>query len=242
MDACCREGDCREEDTWASVTPCRDTPPVLEPAEDDFASPPGGALRSTVTRGAVAPFSSTLVMAHKDLALHATGDTGTDRLDLQCVPGPIGIMAAVAEEPFHIWKAARQSPRTDVVAGPSGGCEQVERAPLAIAGGVHLDVHAALCPTRQASTPRIPMPGPGVVGRVSRCFRRRTRTHGVRLPTSIMTVFPSPFRQPARPSSVRRCPVRGCTRTGGLCLSPPPRPAIVDCPVGPMFPGCGAPA
>jgi len=56
-------------------------------------------------------------------------------------------MAAVTKQPIDIRQAAQKGPCADIVADVSGGHEQVERTPLAVAESMKLRVHPALWTT-----------------------------------------------------------------------------------------------
>ena len=114
-------------------------PPVLEPAKHDLY--------------AVALLVSALVVFDRCLTLLSTGDAGSYPLVLQRFPEPVGVIAAIPEQPIDLWEAAEQRPRSDVVADLSCGDEQVERAALAVTDGMQLRVHAALGSADEASTP-----------------------------------------------------------------------------------------
>ncbi len=109
---------------------------------------------------------------------------------LQRFSEPVGIIAAIPEQPFGIWKAAEQRPRADVVAHLTGSDEQVERASLAIADGVQFGIHAALGATNQATAP----PFLAAMLVAVRCAFRYV--------ASIITVFCS-LRLAARPAIIR---------------------------------------
>jgi len=111
---------------------------------------------------------------------------------LQGFPEPIGVVAPVPEQPVDIWQTAQQGPRPDVIAHLPGRHEEVERPPFAVADGMQLGVHAALGAANQAATPPFFTPRLDAVRCALRYLRRLTRTHGVRLFTSIITVFFSP--------------------------------------------------
>lgn len=66
---------------------------------------------------------------------------------------PVGVVSAIPEQPFDIRQAAEQCPRTDIVTDLTGGDEQVERPPLAVAYGVQFRAHAAFGSTDQTTTP-----------------------------------------------------------------------------------------
>ena len=72
---------------------------------------------------------------------------------LQRFPEPVGVIAAIPEQPIDLWEAAEQRPRSDVVADLSCGDEQVEWSALAVTDGMQLRVHAALGSADEASTP-----------------------------------------------------------------------------------------
>ena len=128
----------------------------------------------------------------------------------------IGVITAIPKKPVNIGQAARQRPCADVITDLTGGDEQVQRPPLAVADGVQLRVpflgktfHWTVSfsleprrPTDQTSTPPFLTPMLVAVRWAFRYLRRLTRTHGVRLLTSIITVFSSPCSA-ARPAISR---------------------------------------
>lgn len=54
-------------------------------------------------------------------------------------------LATIPEQPADFGQAAEERPCADVVADLPGSGEQVQRPPLAVADGVQLGIHAALC-------------------------------------------------------------------------------------------------
>ncbi len=100
-----------------------------------------------------AAFVAALVVLHRFLPLFPAWDAGPYPFVFQRFSEPVGIVAAVSQQPFHLWQTAHQSAGTDVIADLSCRDEEVERSALAVADGVQLRVHAALGPTNQASTP-----------------------------------------------------------------------------------------
>lgn len=102
---------------------------------------------------AIAPFVASLVVFHGRLALLSAGDAGAYPFVFQRVSEPVGVIAPVPEQPFHVWQATQQSPCADVVADLPGGDEKIEWASLTVTDGVQLGVHAALRSANQASTP-----------------------------------------------------------------------------------------
>ena len=115
------------------------TPPVLEPAEHDL--------------DAVTPFVAALVVFDGFLSLLPARDAGAYALVFQRISEPIGIIAAIPEQPLNPRQAAQQGRRADVIADLSGGDEETERAPVAVADCVQLGVHAALGAANQATAP-----------------------------------------------------------------------------------------
>ena len=49
---------------------------------------------------------------------------------MQCFSKPVGVVAAIPEQPLDVGQAAQHRPRADVVAHLSGGDEQIDRSPL----------------------------------------------------------------------------------------------------------------
>ncbi len=82
-----------------SVVSGRHTSPILEPAEHDL--------------DAIAPFVASLVVFHGRLALLSAGDAGAYPFVFQRVSEPVGVIAPVPEQPFHVWQATQQSPCAD---------------------------------------------------------------------------------------------------------------------------------
>ena len=122
------ESDCREKYLWAPVIAGRHTSPILEPAEHNL--------------DPIAPFVAAFVIFDGDLALLSTRDTCAYPFVVQGFSEPIGVVASISEQPFHIWYAAEQSPSSDVVANLPGANEQVERATLAITDSMQLGIQA----------------------------------------------------------------------------------------------------
>lgn len=67
---------------------CRHASPILEPAEHD--------------RDAIAPFVSALVVFHLHRALLSAPDTGAYPIVCQCVAEPVGVIAAISEQPVDL--------------------------------------------------------------------------------------------------------------------------------------------
>lgn len=70
---------------------------------------------------------------------------------------PVGIIAAVGEQPFCRWQAIQQGRSTRVVADLACGHEEADRTSIGIGNGVQFGVHAALGPADQ-TTPLIAWP------------------------------------------------------------------------------------
>ena len=85
-----------------------------------------------------------LVIFDGDLALFSTGDAGAYPFVFQRFPEPIGVIAAISEQPIGVRQAAEQRLRPDVTADLSGRDEEVDRAPLTVADGMQLRIRAAL--------------------------------------------------------------------------------------------------
>lgn len=62
-------------------------------------------------------------------------DAGLDALGLESVPEPVGIVAAVAEQPLGSWQIVQQRCRAGLVADLPSGHEEARRRPLASARG-----------------------------------------------------------------------------------------------------------
>ena len=116
-----------------------DAPPVLEPAEHDL--------------DPVVAFIPALIVFDRGLALLSVGDAGAYPFVFLRFSEPVGVIAAISEQPVDFWEAAEQRPRADVVADLTNGDEQVERAPLAVADGVQFGVHAAFGSANQTTAP-----------------------------------------------------------------------------------------
>ena len=93
------------------------------------------------------------VVFERCLALLSTGNAGSYRFVLQRFTEPVGVVAAIPEQPIDLWQAAEQRSRSDVVAGLSCGDKQGERSTLVVTDGMQLRVHAALGLADEASTP-----------------------------------------------------------------------------------------
>ncbi|MBB3937305.1 Predicted flavin-nucleotide-binding protein, pyridoxine 5'-phosphate oxidase superfamily [Aureimonas phyllosphaerae] len=86
-----------EEDGWTAVVAGRDTAPVLEAAEHDL--------------NAVAASVAALVVFDGRVARPSPRDAGLDALCLQGVPEPVGIVAAVTEQPLRLADRQARLPR-----------------------------------------------------------------------------------------------------------------------------------
>ncbi len=115
------------------------TPPILEPAKHDLY--------------AVASFVAALVVLHSSLALLSTWDTGAYPFAFQRISEPVSVIATITKQPVHIWYAAEQSPRTNIIAHLSRGDKKAERPPLAVTDSMQFGIHAALDSTNQTATP-----------------------------------------------------------------------------------------
>src|SRR3546814_6867239 len=70
------------------------------------------------------------------------------------MPEPVGVIAAVAEQPLRLWEIVQQRGCTGVVADLPGGHEEAQGAAVRIGDGVKLRVHAAFGASDQpAKTP-----------------------------------------------------------------------------------------
>lgn len=96
---------------------------------------------------------ASLIVFDRRLPLFSTGDAGAYALVLQCFSEPVGIIAAITEQPFEVWQAAEQGPCADVIAHLSRSDEQVDRSSLTVTDGVKFSVHAAFGSPDQAATP-----------------------------------------------------------------------------------------
>src|SRR5690606_37465632 len=113
--------------------------PVLQPSKHDL--------------DPVAPLVPALVVFDSFLALLSTWDTDTYPFVFQRFSEPVGVIAAISKEPIDTWQAVQKRPCADVIADLTGGDEQVQRPPMAVADGVQLGVHAAFGAPDQAATP-----------------------------------------------------------------------------------------
>jgi hypothetical protein len=134
-----------EEDGWAAVVAGGDAAPVLEAAEHDL--------------DAVTAFVPALVVFDGQRAGFAARNAGLDALLLQRIPEPVGVIAAVGQQPLRLGQVVEQGRRTGVIADLAGGHEEAQGAAVGIGDGVKLGVHAALGPADQA--PEIPFFTPG---------------------------------------------------------------------------------
>src|SRR3546814_7818917 len=83
-----------------------------------------------------------------------TWDAELDALGFQRIPEPVGVIAAVAEQPLRLWEIVQQRGCTGVVADLPGGHEEAQGAAVRIGDGVKLRVHAAFGASDQpAKTP-----------------------------------------------------------------------------------------
>jgi len=131
------EGDGGEEDGWAPVIAGGDASPVFEAAEHDL--------------HAAAASVSALVVPDRLVAGPPTWDAGLDAFGLQSVPEPVGIIAAVTEQPLRFWHLVQQGRRAGIIADLARGHEEAERAAVGIADGVQLGVHPAFGAADQAA-------------------------------------------------------------------------------------------
>ena len=74
-----------------------------------------------------------------------------DALGLQGIPEPVGVVAAVAEQPLRLWQIVQQRCCAGVIADLSGGHEEAERPAVGIGDSMQLRVHAALGAADQPS-------------------------------------------------------------------------------------------
>src|SRR3546814_589837 len=117
-----------------------DAAPVLQAAEHDLDA-------------AAAPVPA-LVVSDRFVAGFPTWDAGLDALGFQRIPEPVGVIAAVAEQPLRLWEIVQQRGCTGVVADLPGGHEEAQGAAVRIGDGVKLRVHAAFGASDQpAKTP-----------------------------------------------------------------------------------------
>lgn len=130
-----------------------------------------------------------LIVFDRGLALLSPGDAGAYPFILQRFSEPIGVIAAIPDQPVDFWEAAEQRPCAGVVANLAGRKEQVERTPLAVEGGVQIGIHAAFGPANQTTAPTFLAEMPVAVW----CAFRTV--------ASIITVFRSPCSA-ARPASI----------------------------------------
>ena len=85
------------------------------------------------------------------VARPATRDAGLDALGLESVPEPIGVVAAVAEQPLRFWQVVQQRCRAGVVAYLPSGHEEAQRATVRVSDGMQLGVQAAFGAPDQAA-------------------------------------------------------------------------------------------
>jgi len=103
-------------------------------------------------RGIPPHYHASLALPHR--SDNAARNTGLDALRLQSLSEPVGVIAAVTQQPFRFGQVVQQSRSSGVVADLPGGHEEAERAAVGVGDGVKLGVHAALCAADQA--PEIP--------------------------------------------------------------------------------------
>src|SRR3546814_13621137 len=94
----------------ASVVAGSDAAPVLQAAEHDLDA-------------AAAPVPA-LVVSDRFVAGFPTCDAGLDALGFQRLPEPVGVIAAVAEQPLRLWEIVQQRGCTGVVADLPGRSEE----------------------------------------------------------------------------------------------------------------------
>src|SRR3546814_2869080 len=87
-----------------------DAAPVLQAAEHDLDA-------------AAAPVPA-LVVSDRFVAGFPTWDAGLDALGFQRIPEPVGVIAAVAEQPLRLWEIVQQRGCTGVVADLPGSSEE----------------------------------------------------------------------------------------------------------------------
>src|SRR3546814_10406543 len=68
-----------------------------------------------------------LVVSDRFVAGFPTWDAGLDALGFQRIPEPVGVIAAVAEQPLRLWEIVQQRGCTGVVADLPGGHEEADR-------------------------------------------------------------------------------------------------------------------
>ena len=70
---------------------------------------------------------------------------------MEGIPEPVGIVAAVAEQPLRLGQVVQQRCRAGVVADLPSGHEEAQGAPVGIGYGMELGVHTAFGATNQAT-------------------------------------------------------------------------------------------
>ncbi len=99
---------------------------------------------------AAAPIAA-LVVSDRLVARSATRDAGLDTLGLERVPEPVGVVAAVTEQPLRLGQVVEQGCRTGVVADLACGHEEAQGAAVIVGDGMELGVRAAFGAAYQAT-------------------------------------------------------------------------------------------
>lgn len=92
-----------------------------------------------------------LVVSDRLVARSPARDAGLDALGLQGVSEPVGVVAAVAEQPLRFWHIVEQRCRVGVVADLASGHEEAQGAAVRVGNGMELGVHAAFGAPYQAA-------------------------------------------------------------------------------------------
>ena len=85
---------------------------------------------------------------HSDMVMLA--HAGLDASGFQRIPEPIGVIAAIAEQPLCLWQLIEQGCRAGIVADLPGGHKEAQRTAVRVAHGVQLRVHAPFGATDEA--------------------------------------------------------------------------------------------
>src|SRR5690606_4864449 len=96
--------------------------PILQPSEHDL--------------DAVTPFVAALAVLDRLVARLPARDAGLYSPVFQRFSEPVGVIAAISEQPVRLWQTAPQGRRAGVVADLVCGHEEADRAPIGIGNSV----------------------------------------------------------------------------------------------------------
>lgn len=100
---------------------------------------------------ATAAPATALVVSNRLVARPATRHAGLYAPGLENFPEPIGVPAAVTEQPMRFWQVVQQRCRTSVAADLPGNHEEAQVTAIRVGQGMKPRVHAAFPTSDQAS-------------------------------------------------------------------------------------------